>query len=245
MPEDPHPAISIAGSLDLPFCPRELAVLPGGSKLVVADAFGGRLAVVDSKRRAIESVRSLPAHNIRGLAFAPDGRTLLMTHQVLNRLAQTSFDDVHWGLLIRNHLRVVQVESLLKTGSDAALLDGSRLFDLGDVGYAAGDPGAIAFDRRGNVIVALTGMDEVAIAAGVGQGPRRIVVGRRPAAVAVSPDGEFVYVADSLDDTISVVAIATGQRPGDDRPGSPAGADVPPIGASGCSPAPGSRTTAG
>ena len=28
-----------------------------------------------------------------------------------------------------------------------------------------------------------------------------------------SPDGEFVYVADRLDDTISVVATATGQRP--------------------------------
>ncbi len=63
------------------------------------------------------------------------------------------------------------------------------------------------------MIVALSGMDEVAIAAGVGQGPHRIVVGRRPTALATSPDGEFVYVADSLDDTISVVAIATGQRP--------------------------------
>ena len=41
----------------------------------------------------------LPAHNIRGLAFAPDGQTLVVAHQVLNRTAQTSFDDVHWGLL--------------------------------------------------------------------------------------------------------------------------------------------------
>ena len=98
--------LSTTGTLDLPFCPLELASFGGGTKLVVADAFGGRLAVVDTKRRAIESVRSLPAHNIRGLAFAPDGRTLVIAHQVLNRLAQTSFDDVHWGQLIRNHLRV-------------------------------------------------------------------------------------------------------------------------------------------
>ena len=158
--------------------------LRGGSRLVVADAFGGRLAVVDLHRRAIESVRSLPAHNIRGMTFSPDGRTLLVTHQVLNRLAQTTFDDVHWGQLIRNHLRVLRVESLLTAGPDSALLDGGRLLDLGDVGYAAGDPGAIAFDRRGNLIVALEGMDEVAIAAGVDQGPRRVVVGRRPSAVA-------------------------------------------------------------
>jgi YVTN family beta-propeller protein len=212
-PEDVGPGLSIAEGLDLPFSPREMAVSPDGSRLVVADAFGGRLAIVDLHRREIESVRSLPAHNIRGMAFSPDGRTLLLAHQYLNRLAQATFDDVHWGQLIRNHLRVLRVESLRAAGSDSALLDGGRLFDLGDVGYAAGDPGAIAFDRRGQVIVALEGMDEVAIAAGIGQGPRRVVVGRRPAAVAVGPDGEFAYVADSLDDTISVVATATGQRP--------------------------------
>ncbi|MGP0067093.1 MAG: YncE family protein, partial [Isosphaeraceae bacterium] len=212
-PEDKHPGLAIVGSLELPFCPRELAVFPGGTKLAVADAFGGRIAVVDLRRRAIDSVRSLPAHNIRGLAFSPDGRALLIAHQVLDRLAQSTFDDVHWGLLIRNHLRVLRTEALLKADSDAALLDGGRLFDLGDVGYAAGDPGAIAIDGRGNLIVALAGADEVAISAGVGQGPRRIVVGRRPTAVAASPDGEFLYVADSLDDTISVVATATGQRP--------------------------------
>ena len=208
-----RPTLATVGSLELPFCPREVALFRDGTKLVVADAFGGRLAVVDPKRRAVESVRPLPAHNIRGLAFAPDGRTLVIAHQVLNRLAQTNFDDVHWGLLIGNHLRVVTTDALLKPGPDAALLDGSRLFDLGDVGYAAGDPSALAFDGRGGLIVALAGVDEVAITASPDQGPRRVVVGRRPAAVAPSPDGTLVYVADSLDDTISVVAIATGLRP--------------------------------
>ena len=97
----------------------------------------------------------------------------------------------------------------------AALKEGflCQALDLGDVGYAAGDPAGLAFDARGNLIVALAGVDEVAIAASPDQGPRRVVVGRRPTAVAPSPDGEFLYVADSLDDTISVVATATGQRP--------------------------------
>jgi YVTN family beta-propeller protein len=211
-PAGGHPALSIAGSLELPFCPLELASFGDGAKLLVADAFGGRLAVVDARRRAIESVRSLPAHNIRGLAFAPDGKTLVIAHQVLNRLAQSSFDDVHWGLLIRNHLRVVRTDAVLRPGPDAALLDGSRLFDLGDVGYAAGDPAALAFDARGNLIVALAGVDEVAITASPDQGPRRIVVGRRPAAVTPSPDGSFVYVAGTLDDTVSFVEIGSGQR---------------------------------
>ena len=102
---------------------------------------------------------------------------------------------------------------MLPPYSDAGLLDGSQLFDLGDVGYGAGDPGELAFDVRGNLIVALAGVDEVAITASPGQGPRRIVVGRRPTAVLPGPDGRWAYVADSLDDTVSVVEIATGQRP--------------------------------
>ena len=164
-------ALASIGDLELPFCPGELASSGGGSKLVVADAFGGRLAVVDTRRRAIESVRTIPGHNIRGMAFAPDGKSLVIAHQYLNHLAQTTFDDVHWGLLIRNHLRVVRTDALLGAGSDSSLLDGGRLFDLGDVGYAAGDPGSIAFARGGNLIVALAGVDEIAITASPDQGP--------------------------------------------------------------------------
>jgi YVTN family beta-propeller protein len=212
--DDAAPTLSVAGSLDLPFCPREMVGLGNGSMVVVADAFGGRLTVVDTKERSITPVRSLPGHNIRGLALAPDGRSIVVAHQVLSRLAQTTFDDVHWGLLVRNHLRVLKTEALLQPGTDAVLLKGSRLLDLGDVGYAAGDPAALAFDANGNLIVALAGVDEVAITPNVEHAPRRTVVGRQPTALAPSPDGSVVYVADTLDDTISIVDIKTGQRLG-------------------------------
>ena len=142
-------SLSCTGEVELPFCPRELARIGDGSKLVVADAFGGRLAVVDAGRREIESVRAIPGHNIRGMAVAPDGKSLVIAQQYLDHLAETTFDDVHWGLLIRNQLRVVGIDVLLGAGSDRALLDRAQVFDLGDVGYAAGDPGAIAFARGG------------------------------------------------------------------------------------------------
>ena len=86
------------------------------------------------------------------------------------------------------------------------------MFDLGDVGYAAGDPAEIAYDARGRLLIALAGVDELAITASPDQAPRRTVVGRRPTAVISSPDGMWAYVADTLDDTVSVVEIATGVR---------------------------------
>jgi cytochrome c peroxidase len=209
-----HAALKTTRSVELPFSPRNLALVRGGSKLVVADAFGGRLAVVDRTNATLESVRSLPGHNIRGLAPSPDGRALVVAHQVLHRLARTTFEDVHWGSLLSNHLRVLRLDAVLAPGSDAALLRGSRLLDLGDVGNAAGDPGGLAFDRGGNLVVALAGVGEIAVGP-VPTGPlRRVSVGRRPTAVAVAPGpgATTVYVADTHADTISVVAVDSGRR---------------------------------
>jgi YVTN family beta-propeller protein len=203
--------LSVAGTLDVPFCPRELALIGDGSKVVAADAFGGRLAVIDARQRKVESIRLLPAHNIRGMTVAPDGRTLLIAHQALSRLAHTSFDDVHWGMLIRNHLRIVGIGALLSGSADSSLLDGSRLLDLGDVGSAAGDPSAIAFDKYGDLVIALAGVDEVAITSSPGQPLRKTAVGRRPTSMVPGPEGSLVYVANELDDTVSVVAIGSGR----------------------------------
>jgi YVTN family beta-propeller protein len=208
-PED-EPSLKIIQALDLPFCPQNLLASRDGSKLVVADAFGGKLALVDLQRRSLESVRSLPAHNIRGLALAADGKTLVVAHEVLNPLARSTFDDLHWGLLISNHLRVLRLDVVLKP--DADLLRGSGLFELGDVGKGAGDPSGLEVDSRGNLIVALGGVNEAAITHGPGQPLRRVAVGHRPGAMAVGRDGKVVYIANGLDDTVSVVEIDSGRN---------------------------------
>src|SRR5258708_140292 len=62
------PALKVVATLDLPFSPRALTLVRGGSRLVVADAYGGRIAVVDPVRGSLQAVRALPAHNIGGLA---------------------------------------------------------------------------------------------------------------------------------------------------------------------------------
>src|SRR5437764_117884 len=76
-----------------------------GGRAVVADAFGGGLAVVDLARGAVESARTMPGHNLRGLALAADGAAILVSHQGLNRLATSGRDDIHWGNFVTNDLR--------------------------------------------------------------------------------------------------------------------------------------------
>jgi mono/diheme cytochrome c family protein len=220
--EEHRPALKVGRTLDLPFSPRRLVATRDGASIIVADGFGGRLAVVDAGTARLGPVRSLPAHNIRGLALSPDGRTLAVAHQVLSPLARTNFDDVHWGNLMSNEVRLLSVDALLAPGPDADALRGGRSIDLDEVGHAAGDPGGIVLGDGGELIVALAGVGEIAARAGSDRPLRRTAVGRRPVAIVPGAGGKVFFVADALDDTISVVeggapgrlrAIALGPRP--------------------------------
>ncbi len=196
--------------IGLPFAPRLMAW--AGPKLVVADAFGGRIAVVEPGSGRVESVRSIPGHNIQGLAVSPDGRSLVIAHLTLNRLARSSFEDIHWGTLLNSQLRILNLDAVLTPGTDAGLLRGSRLIELGQTGHAAGDPGAVAFDRDGRLAVAISGVGELAHGPITSVHLRRVATGRGASAVLPSPDGKLVYVADAFDDAVSIVDEAAGKR---------------------------------
>jgi YVTN family beta-propeller protein len=213
LPLDPDGKVApkLVRTIPLPFAPMLLAWAEPGKLLVATDAYGGRIAVVDPTRDRPDSIRSIPAHNIRGLARTPDGRSLLVAHQTLNKLARTSFEDVHWGSLLGNHLRVLSLSAVLDP--QAELLKGSRLVDLGRTGRAAGDPGAITFDRNGRLAIALAGVHEIAlITDSTSYSAQRVSVGLGPSAVLPSPDGSQLYVADSFDDTISIIDVNSASR---------------------------------
>src|SRR5262245_40920776 len=118
----------VVKTVALTFAPRRLLPVHDDAKLIVADAFGGRLAVVDLRRGEVESVRELPAHNIGGLALSADDQNLLVTHQTLAAHAQTTRDDIHWGNLLTNNIRVLPLANVLTPNAD--LLGGSRLVPL-------------------------------------------------------------------------------------------------------------------
>jgi YVTN family beta-propeller protein len=200
----------VIGTVELPFGPRRqlVAAGKGGDKLIVADAFGGGLAVVDFTSGAVESVRSLPAHNIGGLAISGDGTRLLMTQQYLNAQADTKADDIHWGFLMTNSVRSLRLGAVLEPGAD--VVPGGRLDHLGEPGRGAGDPSGIAALPGGAVAVALAGVDEVAVGPLERPDARRVAAGRRPTAVVAGPEGRLVYVAETGDDAVRVVDVGSG-----------------------------------
>jgi YVTN family beta-propeller protein len=195
--------------IPLPFAPLLEIVSPDGAILIVADAFGGQLAVIDVAVRRLGLVKNLPAHNIRRLAWSADGRQLVVSHQTLSPLAYTDSADAHWGSIVSNVLRSLDRESIENAYKD--VLANSQLLQLGDVGNGAADPASVAVTKDGMVYVALAGVGEVA-AGRLAPGPfprhntnfHRLAVGIRPTALATSADGCQLYLADTFGDAIIV-----------------------------------------
>ncbi|MDA1018013.1 MAG: hypothetical protein O3A00_26590, partial [Planctomycetota bacterium] len=192
-------------TLSMSFPVRELALIENGRKqtLIAADAFGGKLAVINIRTMQVQHVHELPAHNIRGLAVSADGRKLYMTQQLLSRIGRTDFDDVHWGTLMTNGMRVLDVSAL----HTASPLAGSWLERIGRTGRGTGDPGDVAIDREGRLAVSLSGTGEVSVTGS--SFAQRFRVGRQPVALAAIAND--LYVANRFDDTITRIDLKLGR----------------------------------
>ena len=213
------PVAARTHQIRLPFAPREMLVLNVADqkakipslenprlKVVVADGFGSRLAVIDPESGQIDSVRNIPAHAIRGLRLHPTKSQLVISHQVLSRLAQSTFDDVHWGSLMTNVLRSVELSDLLDPQAD--LLKHSILEYLGGPDRGAGDPAGFVMRSDGLTGIALSGTDELILHDENHVYSGRVKTESYPNAVALATDGVYSYVVNTLSDSVSVVQLA-------------------------------------
>lgn len=226
---DEAAAWKIAHRLRLPFAPRlQKLVQPG--RLVVTDAFAGHVGLVEMPSAVaagetaqdetaaaprVVSVRRLPVHNIQGLSF--DGKRLWMGCQELNPLSQTTFDDIHWGILVDNHIRNLPFEELLTDDEEASaerlarerIYRGDRI-SLGTTGRGAADPAGLYVDPSGWRVVALAGSHEVAVISTQRAVISFLQVGERPIDVIPSPDKRRAFVLNQFSDSVSVVDLRTG-----------------------------------
>lgn len=203
-------AARLTRTLDLDFAPRQLLLVRDNRVLIVGDAFGGQLTLVDCDKFVATASRKFPAHNIRGLAVSADGRMLVVAHQMLNDLATTVRNDVHWGLLMSNDLRWLQLEAVLTDGEK--FYDGGHMHPVGIPGQGGADPGEVAVAVNGRVVVPLAGADQIVFGYESDFGMRRASVGRRPVAALVNDDGSQALVANMFDDSISVVDLKEGDE---------------------------------
>lgn len=203
LPADGAPQVTQV--IDLPFAPRRQVLLEKRRRLIVGDSFGGRLAIIDTAAGKLLHVRTFPGHNIRGVGVSANGRMLLVAHQMLNELAHTVRNDVHWGLLMSNDLRWLKLDAVLEKGAD--LYDGAHMHPLGEANSATGDPTALAVSAQGKVIVGLGGVGELAIGSEKDFSLYRVKVGKRPVDAIIDRAGRRAYVANMFDDSISIVDI--------------------------------------
>lgn len=193
--------------IDLPFAPRASAFVDA-SRVVVADSFGGRFAVVDCATGLITASHELPVHNIRDMTVGGDGR-LYVTCQRLNPKGYTSSEDIHWGILIENEILAVPVRSVL--AANGQLAANVERIALGGPGNGAGDPEAVLVtpDR---LLVTLAGTDELAVIDRVGVRETRIPSGSRPVAMTRDPMSNRVFVVNSLSDSVSVIDLSSNPK---------------------------------
>jgi len=197
--------LKIQRELILPFAPRVVLFVPDGQSILVADNFGGRLAIVDANTFTVRHVREFPAHNIRAMALSPDGTKLLFAHQLLNSLAVTNENDIHWGLVMSNELRWVPLDYVLDAEAD--FYGNGFMHPIGEPGKGGGDPTDIAVIDDLQAVVSMGGTGQVGIGKYEAFGLYRVSVEEHPTAVVVSPEKDVVYVANGFADSISLVDI--------------------------------------
>lgn len=191
--------------LDLPFAPRCQLMVPGTAKLIVADSFGGKIALVDLQRKQVASVRTLQVHNIRDLRLDRQGTSVLFTHQVLYSQGHPTPGDIQSGNLIANNVRRLSLASVLNPLAD--LLRDEQLYTLGDIERGAGDPAEVAESFDGTILVTLAGVNELALGRPEQAIWSRLPMAARPTALAVDATRRRAYVANTFADSISVVDL--------------------------------------
>lgn len=186
----------------LPLAPRGLISL-NDSTLIVAEAFGGRLAVVDTKAGKVTRTVRINGHNIRGLAVSPDGMQLHIAQQQMVPRAKADYEELHWGRMLANGVQVVSINDLMSAKPNSVVK--GWVDAVGGIGTAMGDPSGVVIKPEVSA-VSFAGVGEIMLhASGTA---KRIPVGEAPAAMAVI--GDRLYVANRLDDTLSVVDIPRG-----------------------------------
>ncbi len=174
-----------------------------GEKLLVADNHAGHLAIIDIETWTIDAIRTLNAHNIRGLAISSDEQSLLVAHQILNQQVTTGLDAVRDGTFDAERDPHRPAGEAVRSAGLAAV---QCPHDLpGSPTRWSVRPADLVLDAKNNLCVSLGGVDQLAVVTSKGLERRRPRVGRRPTRILPVPDRAEVVVVNTFSDSVSLI----------------------------------------
>lgn len=225
---------NVVQMVDLPFAPGVMAWDLKRKTLFVAGAFTNRIVSIskdadDTWRIDVDC--SLEGTSIRSMAISPDGDQLLIGCQILNQLAHTSRNDIHWGLLMSNEIRQFDIPQMLgkaATSPQIKKIAPTRTDTLGRDENGKADPGDFVFlepqtaerssknessknklPKNKPLVIAIEATNEIAYRGLDESGkPGKFQfrqVGRHPVDLCVSPDCRWIATANRLDDSVSII----------------------------------------
>jgi len=193
-----------ARAVELPFEPRDLLFL-AEDRLLVADGFGGGLALLENG--AIRHSWELDGHQLRGMALLA-GETVAVAHQQLHSGMRPTSDDIRWGVFITDSVSLFPLDDLIE--DDPRMARRTRLLELGGVVVPSGDPAHLVLTGEDSFAVSLSGVGRVALGSAEAHLSSHVEVGEGPGAMLA--DGERLFVANRLDDSVSVLDLEDGRE---------------------------------
>lgn len=181
--------------------PRVLALAPDGKTLVCANSLGGSLSLIDTASNTERRRIPLPAINLRGMAFTPDGAHIWITGQQPHNELSTTRPETLWSnvlceVALGKEEKTDAVQPPTINHQPPTTLKRMLVLDLPE--YGASDPCGLVLDSKGETAyVALSGTHEVAavpLNTGSGQAKREdnsSVDASAPKSVFKSDGGEI------------------------------------------------------
>jgi cytochrome c peroxidase len=199
-------------TVDLDFVPGEIAPIGNRGEFLVADAYSNRMATVRPEvpdkmgnvfKDRVTRLRELPDRRVGGMCVSRD--RIVMATQMLNPLARSTRNDVHWGLMVSNDVAWFPEEKFLS--DDFNFSKDRKQQPVGGAGDAKSDAECIVVTHSNLMVIALGGAKQVAVGNLDDFGFAYIYVGRRPVDLVIDSEDKFCFVANQLDGSVSVLRL--------------------------------------
>ena len=200
--------------LQLPFAPGSICWGTGENAhlIFVGSAFSAELTYCSIKASESEVKRrlQLPGTSIRDLKLSRDGKKLVLVGQKLNKLARSTRNDIHWGLMVSNEIRTYQVASLLKHQSTP--VRPAKTVGIGSDDNGKGDPESLIPIDKKQIAIALAGVHQVAIRDQTTNRIDYVSVNKGPTDLALATSKEWLAAANMFSDSITLIHLES-QKP--------------------------------